>query len=113
MLKALNKMTTYSGNFTEDLEEVIQTFETLSDVCDVNIDSKRRKEIPIMLKGTELWKYSSNKYLYSTFQESVDALRSCFSSTEKKPRLLSEWNTMRLTEALAQRPDKTEIEVFK
>lgn len=99
--------------FAEDLEDVIQTLESLADVWDVTIEAQIRKEIPIMLKCTAFRKLSANKYQYFKYALEIEALRSWFSSTEKKTRLISEWITIRITDALCKSSDKTKIEVFK
>lgn len=54
VLKAFQNFPTYPGKLTEDLEEVIQTFETLADVWDVTSDNKNLDEINMILEEHNL-----------------------------------------------------------
>lgn len=113
MMKSFITMPKFSGNFTDDLEEVIEEFETVSDIFDVSTDQEKLKEVPIMLKSTTFRKYSQKKKRFRLYEEGIDELRMWFSSTERQTRLLSEWNSMRLTDAMEQNPKKSEMETFK
>lgn len=113
LMKGIAHMPTFAGRFTDDLEEVIEGFETLADVCEVTDDDTKRKSIPLMLKGTAFRRFAKEKHRFATYQEALDELRSWFSSAERQTRLLREWNTMRLTEALSRADGKSEQDVFR
>lgn len=48
-----------------------------------------------------------------SFEEGMDLLRSRYSSADKQRRLLTEWNNMSLTKEMEERPDGSQMEVFR
>lgn len=65
MQKGFQNMDTFSGNFYDDLDGVIESFETLSELCDL-IQEQNNKAIPVMLRGKEFWLYYKSKHKAST-----------------------------------------------
>lgn len=61
MQKGSSDLSRYSGKLKEDLDGVIESFETLSDMFDLSIE-QNKKAIPLLLKGNAFRLYTKNKH---------------------------------------------------
>lgn len=113
MIRAFQDLPRYAGRFQDNLEESIEAFETIADVCDVTTDAQKQKALPIMLKGPAFRQFSRNKNEIVSYDDGLTKLRKWYGSKEKQTRLLREWNLMKLTEAMSLEPEKSELDVFK
>lgn len=71
-----------------------------------------RQGIPIMLTGDALSIYTLNVSSTETYNEKMNSLRSWFSSDEKKARILTSFQELRLSEGMQNNPERSEISVF-
>lgn len=98
MISAFQDLPRYSGRFEDNLEDTIEVFETIADVCDVTSEAQKYKAIPIMLKGPAFRQYSRKKGEVVSYTDGLAKLRDWYGSKEKQTRLLKDWNGMNLTE---------------
>lgn len=68
-------MTKYSGQFSDDLEEVIESFETFFDVCDITNEKQKLKVVKIMLEGSLFSRYFKLKERLESYNEAIEALQ--------------------------------------
>lgn len=97
-MKAFHGKPMFAGTWEEDLENVISVFNTLSTVCELSQEEKL-KAVPIMLRDDVLNYYSSNYDRCDTFEDAIALLRSWYNS-DRRSRILAEWQDMRLSTAL-------------
>lgn len=81
LLKAFSTTQKYTGRLRDDLEEVIEDFETLCELCDVTDDRQKLKSIPIMLKAGAFHRYSKHKSQFQNYPQEIETLRDWYSST--------------------------------
>lgn len=112
LVKSFIGQTPFSGGYNENLEETINIYEDFCRMCDVN-ESQKRRAITIMLKGTARAYYSTHVRDAATYDEAVHMLRRRYNNREKKYRLLSEWQEMRLSRAMKDDPTASEMGVFQ
>lgn len=103
---------TISGSWEEDLDNVLSIFNTLATMCKVAPDEKL-KAIQIMQKGDALSYFSSKINLCATFDDAIELLRNWYNGDDKKTRILSKWQDMRLSRAISQNPDASEVTIFR
>lgn len=108
MQKGSSDLSRYSGKLKEDLDGVIEYFETLSEMCDLSTD-QMKKAIPLMLKGNDLRLYAKNKHRVGTYDEGIKLLWGCYNYKEKQTRLINQWKRVRLTESFVNNLDMSAI----
>lgn len=99
MMRAFVGRTKFSWKYEEDLDDIVESFETYANMCGLS-DSKRRKVIPwdaIMLNGKQLSLLNQRSTEDQTYYQAIQLLKKWFSSREKQRKILREWNGMRLT----------------
>lgn len=69
MIKSFSDMPKYGSSFQYDLDETIEAFETVAELCDVTSDQQLKKAIPTMLKGSAFRLYSLNKEAVTGYKE--------------------------------------------
>lgn len=72
-------MTIYSGKFKEDLDGVVESSETLTDIC-VLINDQKKQEIPFMLKGNNFCLCAKNKHGIESYKEGIKLIRGWYTS---------------------------------
>lgn len=113
MIRVFQDLRRYAGRFQDNLEETIEEFEKIADVCDVTNEAQKQKAIQIMLKGPDFRQYSRNNNTVVRYTDGLSKLRAWYGSKEKQARLLKDWNRMRLTESMTKEPENSELDVFK
>ena len=111
--KAFLNREKYSGAFTENFDGHVEEYETLCRVFELTNDEMARA-FPIMLKGAAFTHYShhyARKKL--NYRELVEEFRIWYTSEEQKYRLLQVWQRPSLEKAMANDPDKSQMEVFR
>ena len=111
--KAFLSRDKYSGAFTENFDGHVEEYETLCRVFELTNDEMARA-FPIMLKGAAFTHYShhyARKKL--NYRELVEEFRIWYTSEEQKYRLLQVWQRPSLEKAMANDPDKSQMEVFR
>lgn len=112
MVRAFTGQTKFTGRYEEDLDGILETFETYATMCDLT-DSEKRKSIPIMLSGNALSLFNKEAKACETFDEAATLLGSWYNSSEKQTRLLRDWQGMRLTSDMEKDPSASEITVYR
>lgn len=112
IMKAFIGQDKFSGKYEEDLDAVLNIFETLSRMCDATPE-EMRKAMPVMLKGNALRLFSKKAKDCVTYENGAEMLRSWYNSREKQNRLLTEWREMKLSEAMEEKPDESEVAVYR
>lgn len=103
MKKKLYGLITCSARFEEDLDGVIETFDTLRELCDLS-EEEKGKEIAFILKGNAFRMYAKKSRII-TYSEGISLLRGWYKSEEKQPRLINQWSKTRLSETLEKKPE--------
>lgn len=75
MIKSFGDMPKHDGCFQDDLDETIEAFETVAELCDVTTDAMKKKAIPIMLKGSAFRLYSRNKHQVTGYEDGIDMIK--------------------------------------
>lgn len=112
LMRALIGKPSFSGSWEEDLDNCICVFDTLSTMCEMT-ETEKLKSVPIMLSGDALNYYASNSKNCKTYEEATQTLRSWYNSDDRKARILTKWQSMLLTEAMAEEPDESEVTIFR
>lgn len=81
-------------------------------MCDINEQDKLRV-VPIMLKGDAMNYYANNSASCNSFDDAMKILRECYNSDDRKARILTQWQSMSLSEAMRAEPDEAEVTVFR
>ena len=102
----------FTGNWDEDLDTCISVFNTLSKMCGMT-DEDKVKSIPVMLSGDALSYFASNINENDEFTRATKLLREWYNSDDKKARILTKWQTMTLSEAMADEPKSSDVSVFR
>ena len=102
----------YSGEWNEDILEVIEVYEVTCAMVGVS-EAMKREGIPIMLASTALTHYTTHLKDKETYQEVIDGLKAWFTSEEQRSRLLREWQNTRLSTWMQRNREKSQSEVFR
>lgn len=98
--------------YNEDLNNVRSVFDTFADMCKITAEEKRQS-IPLMLIGNSLSLFARNGKDFETYEQAAELLQSWYKSTKKQSRLLSKWQAMKLTTAMHEKTNDSEIEFFR
>ena len=112
LMKAFQGKQTFSGCWEEDLDNCINVYNTLALMCEVTPQDKM-KAIPVMLTGDALNYYANNSKSCSTFDNAISMLRKWYNSDDRKARILTKWQSMKLSEAMNEDPKESEATVFR
>lgn len=112
LMKAYQGRDKYSGRWDEDLNSALQLYDTLSNLCRLE-EHEKAEAMPVMLKSDALSYYSSFYKSGMSYDEVVRKLSEWYTSPEQKGRILRLWQGLRLTEAMKEEPEKSEVEVFR
>lgn len=112
LMKAYNGKTTFAGGWDEDLDNCLDIFFTLANMCELT-DAERLKSLPVMLSGDALTYFSNHASKCTTFDSATSLLRKWYNSDEKKARILTEWQSMTLSNYMAKSPKESEVSVFR
>lgn len=112
IIKAYQGQPTFSGLYDEDLENIVELYTETAENCDATEDEKR-KAMFTMLKGNARSLFARKGKHCLTFDDGVELLRTWFNSSDKESRLLAEWHSMKLTDAMRETPDAPEVQVFR
>ncbi len=112
LMKAYQGRKKYSGDFNDDLTSAFQLYETLCNMCHLR-DNERSEVLPVMLCGEALNRFTSLNAHNLSYIELKEKLLSHFISEEQKGRMLTMWQSMRLSDAMRAEPDKSELEIFR
>ena len=111
-MKAFQGKPTFSGSWEEDLDNCINIFNTLATMCEVT-DADKLKAIPVMLKGDALNYYANNSSPCTHFDDAMSMLRKWYNSDDRKARILARWQSMKLSDAMNEEPDESEVTIFR
>lgn len=81
-------------------------------MCEVNPQDKLRA-VPIMLKADALNYYANTCSRCKDFEEVMDLLKEWYNINDRKARILNNWQSMSLTEAMEAEPNESEVTVFQ
>lgn len=112
LVKAFIGQSAYSGSYQENLEEVLDIYDELAEMCEVNPRQKRRA-MAVILKGPARAYFARHGRTLETYEDAIDLLRRRYNNKEKQSRLLNEWQQMKLTKAMRDKPEQSEIDVFQ
>lgn len=112
LMKAFVGKPTFSGSWEEDLDNCINVFNTLSSMSEISSEEKL-KAVPVMLGGDALSFFANNSSTCESFQGAMELLRNWYNSDDRKARVLTKWQGMKLSEALSQKPEESEVAVFR
>lgn len=104
--------TKYSGFWNENLRASLDLYDTLTRMCGMD-DNEKAHSLPVMLQGDALSHYSNTYKPEDDYAVIVKKMADRFTSAEQKGRLLRLWQSLRLTEALKEDTDQSEVEVFR
>lgn len=68
---------TFSGSYSEDLDNTLSVFETMDEIFNIT-DEEKRKAIPIMLKGDDLSLFLQKAKRTSNYVQGVELLRTWY-----------------------------------
>lgn len=77
MMRSFSDIPKIGGSFQDDLDESIESFETIAELYDVTSDQMKKKSIPIIIKGSPMRLYSINKHLITGYDHVITMLRGC------------------------------------
>ena len=112
LMRAFQGKQTFSGSWEEDLDCCINIFNTLAVMCEVSMEDKL-KAIPVMLTGDALNYYANNASSCIDFDQAMCMLRKWYNSDDRKARILTKWQSMKLSEAMNEDPGESEATVFR
>lgn len=102
----------FSGNFNDDIQSAFQLYETLSTMCHLS-EEEKAQGLPVMLCDDALTYFSALPNQGNSYSMMKDNLMSYYTSEEQKGRVLSNYQSMRLSEAMRNDPEKSELQVFR
>lgn len=79
MQKVFKDVHAYSRKLKEELDAGFDYFETLSEMCDL-IEEEKKKAIHVILKGNAFRLYVKNKDQVTSYSEGISVLRNWFAS---------------------------------
>ena len=112
IIKAYQGQPTFSGVYDEDLETVVELYSETAENCDATPEEKR-KAMFIMLKGNARSLFAKKGKLCKTFEDGIELLRTWFNSSDKESRILAEWHSLSLTTAIREKPEESEVTIFR
>lgn len=102
----------FLGHWEEDLDGCINVFNTMAEMCEVSPREKLRA-IPVTLTDDALNLYANNSRSCKSFEEAIDLLRSWYNRDDRKARMLTNWQSMTLSEAMEHEPNESEVTIFR
>lgn len=111
LMKAYTGKKLFSGEWSENLNNDLKVYDTLTAMCQLTPDEKR-KGIPVMLTGNAFDFFAENADKCKTLDEAKQLLEGWYNNSDKKARVLMEWQKVSLSLELRKNPNKSEVEVF-
>lgn len=99
------------GLYNENLDITLYHYDKISKACGLTMPEKRLGMI-FKLKGNVLNFFNSKGRMDKTYEDGALTLRRQYNSRDKRSRIMSRWQTMRLSEDMAKTPDRSQMEVF-
>ena len=112
LMKAYQNRQSYTGAWDEDFNGHVELYDTLSRLCGLS-DAEKAESLPIMLRDDALSFYTRNYKVGDSYVGIITKMREWYTSEEQRNRLLHQWQGLRLTKAMQEAPEKSEIEVFR
>lgn len=116
-MKGMSKFDIFSGGYEENISELFEKYEALSDMAELFPD-QMFKGMNMLFGETALTFFlntvrtqvnnCSNKYA-----EAVTLMTKEYTLVYQKERLLDEWRTVDIVEWFKRYPEKSQIEVFR
>ena len=101
LLKAYSGRQVFSGAITDDLNAVLEEYDTFCDLCGLS-DHEKATTLPLLLRGNAITVYSTQFKSSAegtrpnlTYDQVVQAFKNHYMSNEQKHRILMDWETIR------------------
>jgi hypothetical protein len=112
LIKMYQNRKRFLGHYNENLEARIREYEVLCQSCRVSKKGKRNM-IVIMLQDDSLEYYINNLSTLEILEDVFDGLRSWFTSSEQRQRVLIEWQSATFDQFLRSYPQESEARCFQ
>lgn len=101
-----------SGSWADDLESIVGVYHSMANLCEISAEDKL-KAIQVVISGGTLTYYWSTVQGWLTYDEAVCAIRLWYNNSDKRPRILTKWQSLQLTEILMSNPVTSQVEFLR
>ena len=113
IIQAFKGRKKFSGGFDEDLNSILLIFESMSRMCRLT-EEQKAEGFPTILEDDALQFYLTHCDASThTYIEIVRKFRENYITAEQMNRVLTAWQTTRISKEMSENPDKSELEVFR
>lgn len=103
---------TFSGSWEEDLDNCINIINTLAAMCEIS-EHEKLKSVPVIPTGDALNFYANNVAGCRNFDGAMIKMCEWYNSDDRKLRILTTWQSMNFSEAMADELTETDVTVFR
>lgn len=101
----------FGGSYRDNFDITLEMYDTITVACGVTIPDKRVAMI-FRLNGKAAQLFNSNAKRCRTYEEAELSLRRRYKNRDKCDRILSQWQSLRLSEEFAKIPNASGRDVF-
>ena len=112
LMKAYQNKTKFGGEWDDNLQGCLELYESLCKICHLT-DEEKTQSIPFMLRHDAMKFYSENVTKNDSYAEVLEKLKDHYTSEEQKGRMLTTWQSMRLTTFIQQNENLSEMDAFR
>lgn len=111
-MRTLQNSSSKVGAFYEDgVDNILYHYNSISKLCGLS-EAEKGLTTPIILKDNAFQYFNSYSKHCHNFGDAVIFLRKRYDSSDKRSRILFEWQTMKLGSYFSQHPTMSEADAF-